>query len=334
MFRSALRTLRPPRRTYARPLAFLVVALLAVGACSGSAASVPGIGGGDQGRPVAAPTAGPSAAPTAGPADQTSGGGSATGGTTDGNPTSIDVPNGPLVVRTGSLALEVKDIDSTLLQARARIIGLGGYVSDSERTNSGEHSTALITYRIPAARWDDALDALNGLATKVVGEQTKAVEVTGQVVDLGARIDNLQATERALQAIMVQATKISDILDVQNQLTNVQGQIEELTAEKTHLTDQAALGTLAVTYSLPFVPVPVAEVSSRFSLSTEFDHAVAQLGQVAQALAVAAVWLGVVWLPILLVVLAIAGLAIFIARRFGYGKALLRPGTGLPTAHA
>src|SRR5262245_56598474 len=97
---------------------------------------------------------------------------------------------------------------------------------------------ALITYRIPSARWDDALDALRGLAAKVLNEDTQAVEVTGQVVDLDARLSNLRSTELALQSIMTKATRISDILDVQNQLTSVQGQIEQLTAQKNHLTDQ------------------------------------------------------------------------------------------------
>ena len=47
--------------------------------------------------------------------------------------------------------------------------------------------TAEITYRIPADRWEAALDSLrglNGLTTKVVTEHTEAVEVTAQVIDL------------------------------------------------------------------------------------------------------------------------------------------------------
>ena len=55
--------------------------------------------------------------------------------------------------------------------------------------------------------------------TRHLQVQTQAV--TGQVVDLGARITNLRATEAALQAIMIQATKIPDVLEVQGKLTEV-----------------------------------------------------------------------------------------------------------------
>ncbi len=292
-------------------IALAIVALIGVAACS-SSASV-----GQPAPPNVAP-----GGPTTG--RDTSGGGTtkdATGSESGGTPTGgadgviTQDPTGPLVVRTGSLSLEVNELDNTILQARARIVGLGGYVSDSERSNSGDRATALITYRIPASHWDEALDALHGLGIKVLSEQTRAVEVTGQVLDLGARIDNLRATERALQAIMTQATKIADILEVQNQLSAVQGQIEQLTTQKAHLGDQAALGTLAVTYQLPVVAL--AQVNSGWNLSAEVDRAVAQLVQVGQGLVVAGVWLGVVVLPIVLGLLLIVGLAIFAARKLG-----------------
>ena len=255
------------------------------------------------------------------------------GSGTCGNPVAADMGSGPLIVRTGSLALEVKDIDASLLQARARIVGLGGYVADTDRSSVDDLSIALVTYRIPAGRWDDALDALHGIATKVVGEQTKSVEVTGQVLDLGARIDNLRATERALQAIMIQATKISDILEVQNQLTNVQGQIEQLSTEKAHLSDRAALGSLAVTYAVPIAAV--AHVSSGWDLSAEVDRAVAQLVAIGQGIAVIAVWLGVVGLPIVAGLLLVAFLVLFVARRLGLGRVPAGPAaSGLPPVAA
>lgn len=295
------------------PLAGAVIgASLLLAGCASSAAPV---SVGQEAPPqYAAPTAAPTAAPAAAPSNasvaDTSGGAATTGG--DGR-AAPDVPNGPLIIRTGSLSLEVKDLDGVLLQSRGRIVGLGGYVSDSERSNAGESSTALMTYRIPAVRWDEALDALKGFATRVVSENTKAVDVTGQVLDLGARIDNLRATERALQAIMAQATKINDILDVQNQLTTVRGEIEQLSTQQAHLNDQAAMGTLAVTYTLPIIAVT--QATAGWSLGAEVDRALAQLVQLGQGLAVVGVWLAVVGLPVFLGIALVVGLAVLVVRR-------------------
>jgi len=142
-------------------------------------------------------------------------------------------------------------------------------------------------------------------------------------VDLDARLTNLRSTEQALQSIMTKATKISDILDVQSQLTTVQGEIEQLTAQRNHVSDQAALGTLAVTYSLPPVPVaPTVAKAQSFSISAEVDRAVAQLGQIGQGLLTAGIWFAIVWAPVLFGLALISGLAILIGRRLGLGRIL------------
>ena len=150
---------------------------------------------------------------------------------------------------------------------------MGGYVGASNTSNADEQPFAEITYRIPADRWEDALDVLrglNGLTKKVVNEQTQAVEVTGQIVDLEARIKNLRASETALQGIAANAAKISDVLDVEARLTDVRGQIEQLTAQLVDLNDRAGYATLTAYFSTPVVAVELAQqgLGARTTVST------------------------------------------------------------------
>ncbi|MGP1674886.1 MAG: DUF4349 domain-containing protein, partial [Candidatus Limnocylindrales bacterium] len=138
------------------------------------------------------------------------------------------------IIRTGTIDIAVSDVPAALVTARDGIRSLGGYIGASRTDNTDDQPTASITYRIPADRWEDALDLirrLNGLTAKVLDEQTEAVEVTGAVIDLEARIRNLRASETALQEIAAGATKVSDVLEVQAQLTAVRGQIEQLSAQ-------------------------------------------------------------------------------------------------------
>nr|MBA3778372.1 DUF4349 domain-containing protein [Chloroflexota bacterium] len=222
-------------------------------------------------------------------------------------------------VRTGSLTMEVADdLNGVLLRARTAISGLGGYVSATQQSGSEDSQYASVTYRIPAARWDDALDSLRALGSRVVDEQTDAVEVTGQVLDLGARIENLQASERSLQAIMAQATKIPDVLEVQARLTQVRGEIEQLSTQQAHLEEQAAFGTLAVSYQ---VPVIVAETAAQgWSLQAELDRAVAQLIELGQVGASILIVLVVVGIPVMLVVGFFIALLVVVARRVGLDR--------------
>ncbi len=233
-----------------------------------------------------------------------------------------------LIIKTGSLELQVKVVNDAVTAAAAKITALDGYVSGSEQFGEGEDVTATITYRIPADRWEEALAALRSLAIKVVTEQTGTQDVTGQVVDLRARIANLQATEKALQGIMTKATKISDVLAVQAELTTVRGQIEEATAQKQHLEAQAAFSTLTVRFGLqPEAAVITAQ--QKFDPRSEVDRATASLVEVLQGLATAGIWFGIVWLPILLVVGLVAFVVALVGRRWlprrGRGSDLMPP---------
>jgi hypothetical protein len=307
-----MRTIRP---SIAR-LALIGSIVVVLAACAGGSAQILSTVGNSVGNNDSAqgdyngeqPAGQPAA--TAGPAQPASGQGG-----DDGVGALVDDAK---IIRTGTIDLEVTDVPTALVTARDGIRAMGGYVGASQTQNVDDRPMATITYRIPAARWEDALDLLrrlNGLTSKVVTEQTEAVEVTGQVVDLQARIKNLRASEAALQQIATGTTKISDVLEVQQQLTNVRGQIEQLSAALADLQDRAGFATLTATFSVPVVAVDVA--TKGWEPAVVVDEATASLVNVLQALTTAGIWFAIVWLPMLLILGAILAIVIWVGRRLG-----------------
>ena len=203
-----------------------------------------------------------------------------------------------LIVRTGTLELEVASLSSTVTAAGKVVTDAGGYVSGSEESAAADNASASVVYRIPASAWDATLAGIRSLAKTVRHQQVGTEEVTGQVVDLGARIANLRATEAALQAIMARATKISDVLDVQKQLTATRGEIERLVADKAQLEGRAAFGSLTVTFNLP-APPAVTTAGKGWDPAADVDRATGRLISIGQALVSLAIVLAIVWLPLL-----------------------------------
>jgi len=218
------------------------------------------------------------------------------------------------VVYTGSLELVVGDLQATLAKARTTVEAAGGYIGASQESNDGDRSVATITYRIPASRWEQTIASLRGLADSVVSEQTQATEVGGQLVDLDARIHNLQASEAALQEIARGTGRVSDLLQVQAQLTDVRGQIEQLQAHQAQLTDQVAYGSLVTTFGLQVQQVQ--DTARAWDPASEVDAATASLISIGQTIASAGIWLAIVWLPIVLLITVVAVIAFRLFRRF------------------
>jgi len=209
-----------------------------------------------------------------------------------------------LIVKTGQMTLQVSSLDAAVSQAQSKIAGMSGYVASSSRSGSADNASASVTYRLPVAHWDDALADLRKLASKVVSEQTDTSDVTSQAIDLDARLSNLKTTESALQAIMARATAIPDVLAVEQQLSTTQGEIEQLTAQRNHLGDQAAMSTVTVTFTLPNETVTT-QTTQGWQLGGQIDQAVAQLVRIGQGLVTIVVWAVIVGLPVLLALLVL-----------------------------
>jgi hypothetical protein len=306
--------------SYATIGAFLVViAVVAFGALvlmGGQVSSIlsnvgNSVGGGDVGSGVSGDTTG----------NDTSGGDTAdsdtTGGATTGGQVADAAATAPelLIIRTGELEIEVRDLEAAVSAARSRVVAVGGYISGSDQSATGDEGAAAVTFRIPADRWDDALAAVRGLATATRNLHVETEAVTNQVIDLGARITNLRATEAALQKIMAQASKIPDVLTVQKELTGVRGEIERLVAEKAHLEEQAAYGTLTVRFVLPATPV-VEEVKAGWDPAADADAAAGTLIKMGQRGVSFGIWVAIVGVPLALGVIVLVVFALLARRLF------------------
>ena len=274
-------------------LSFLILTSI-VAACA--SASAPAAGGKDLGF-----------APLPGDA---SGGGTGTGE----QPASIADRK---IVRTGEISVEVSNVAAAVGRVRALALELGGYVGSSESGSQGQSAT--LTLRIPADRFEDALAGIHKLDGDVLNEATREEDVTTAVVDLEARLKNLQASEVQYRALLTQAVKIEDILSVQTRLDDVRGQIEQLQAQDKELTGLADLATLTVT----LVPGAVQQATGNWDPGKTVTDAYAALVGFGQNIANGVIWFAIVVLP------ALIGLAIlfWLWRR-------LAPGLRIPMRRA
>jgi hypothetical protein len=160
-------------------------------------------------------------------------------------------PGTARIVRNGSLQINIGKgrLQSAFDQAGALATGTGGFVADSSMsTADGTIPSATLTLRVPADRLSSVINALSQIGT-IHQQDLKGDDVTGQLVDLAARIQNLRAEEDALRTILSRAQAIGDILQVQGQLFEVRQQVEQLTAQQTQLDNKATYATLVVQLS-------------------------------------------------------------------------------------
>ena len=283
-----------------------LIALLLLGIVVAGCGSQAGGGAGASEMPAAAQdVAAPSGAgepaedEAAGTSGDNAGGGPAAG---QGNAAPIE----QRIIKTGEVSVEVPEVQTAVGQVRAFALELGGYVGGSQAGSRDESAT--LTLRVPAARFDEALERLRALEGEVVAEATRESDVTRQIVDIQARVDNLEASEASYRTLLERAERIEDVLTVQSRLDGVRGEIEQLEAQLQDIEGDADLSTLTV--SLIPVAEPVTAVTDEWNPGAQFDEALASLVGIGQGLLSALIWIGIVWLPVLLVLALLVLLAL------------------------
>jgi hypothetical protein len=161
-------------------------------------------------------------------------------------------PAGPRIVKRAEVRVEVEK--DAFRSAFARVTALasshGGFVASStshtdEDGDDERLAGGTLVLRVPVASFDTVRAALAELGD-VKADTVSGEDVTGRLVDLDARIRSLQVEEDALRALMARARTMGETIEVQQQLTRVRQQIEQLQGQKAQLDDAASLATLHV----------------------------------------------------------------------------------------
>lgn len=167
---------------------------------------------------------------------------------------SLPAPGQPrMLVKTGTLGLVVKDVDSSFGRISAIARQYGGDVLQYTNSKTGERRVADVTLQVDSAQFEAAMTALRELPDVVERrvDKAEATDVTEEFADVKAQITNLEATERQLRDIMAKATRTEDILNIQREITNVRGQIERLQGRANYLDRRATLSTIALHLEMP-----------------------------------------------------------------------------------
>ena len=151
-----------------------------------------------------------------------------------------------MIVRTADIALVVNDVAVALDRVAELAEGLGGYVVSSTMWKEDTSLAGIITIRVPAEDFADAVAALHGLAVEVTHEETSAQDVTEEYVDLSARLHNLEATEEQLLRLLEKAETVEDMLNIQRELSAVRGDIEQTQGRLQYLERTSATSLIRV----------------------------------------------------------------------------------------
>jgi uncharacterized protein DUF4349 len=228
-----------------------VAVLLTVAGCSGGnsdgSASTGSAGGGGTAARDMAP-ADPSAAGKASPAKQVS---SPDSGSSD------PVLVGRSLIKTGAVSLRSDDVSSVVGRIDTLVAREGGYIV-SEDTSTDSHGVAVqsrLQVAVPSPDFDSALEEVASFGREV-SKSSSSRDVTAQVVDVDSRVKSAQESIAQLRLLFSRATKLGDVIALENELSQREADLEALQSQQRDLHAHTTMATISVDVSSTATTAP------------------------------------------------------------------------------
>ena len=217
------------------------------------------------------------------------------------------------IIKRAEFELLVDSVSGTQASLEQVTKNFGGFVQDAavyerhDKTMSGN-----ATLRLEADRFEEALSEIRGLAINIERERITGQDVTEQFTDLEAQLRNARAEENAYLALLARAGSVSDLLEVQRELSKVRGTIERFEGRMKYLSNQTDLAT--ITISLSEKPSIIAPTND-FRFVDTLKEALQALVVTFQSVVMAIVWIVVFSVGVVLPIMILAWIARKLWRR-------------------
>ena len=155
------------------------------------------------------------------------------------------------IIKSSQLSLETAKFNDVINSLENMVNSYGGYISsssiDAEGINNNYQCLRFANYeiKVPSDKLDDFLDESSKLAT-VRNKSTSAEDITAQYYDNESRLKSLQIQEERYLEILKTATEVKDIIEIENALTDVRYEIENLTTYLNKISNLVDMATVNI----------------------------------------------------------------------------------------
>jgi uncharacterized protein DUF4349 len=161
-------------------------------------------------------------------------------------PSFSEIPTS-MVMRNANASVQVDSLEPAVALVRQLAARVGGFVANAGvQSGVGQLRSASLEIKLPAARFDDALQGLTPIG-KLESVNVEAQDVGEEYVDVTARMENARRLERRLIELLATRTgKLKDVLEVEHELARVREEIERHEGRLRYLRAHTAMSTLTV----------------------------------------------------------------------------------------
>ena len=206
------------------------------------------------------------------------------------------------VIRHAELDIRVSSVEKSEKEVASIVTAVGGYTEKATSTDlASAHPVLTLALRVPVGSFDATISKFETLGVRL-SKTINSDDVTGQLVDMDARLKILRAQEDVYRDMLKNRTSLADVFNIQSQLRDVRTQIETIAGERQSQAGLAALSTINLTMEQNAVVTTVPADPNWFAMT--LSEASSGAGSAFRTCTVAVVWavaFSPFWIPVLVI---------------------------------
>lgn len=148
------------------------------------------------------------------------------------------------IVKTADLAIRVKDFQLFTNRLHAAVKQSGGYIAQEQQTQDAGEILNTVTIKVPVDRFEDLVGELPGDSDKLEQKKITSDDVTMELVDIKSRLETKKEVRERYLDLLKQAHTMNDIITVQNEINDIQGQMDQAAGRMAWLGHSSAYSTI------------------------------------------------------------------------------------------
>ena len=148
------------------------------------------------------------------------------------------------IVKTADLHLKVKNFQQFTDRLHAAVKQAGGYIAQEQQTQDAGEIENTVTIKVPVDRFEDLMGQLPGDSDKLDQKKISSDDVTMELVDTKSRLETKKEVRERYLELLRQAHNMKDIIAVQNEINDIQGQMDQAAGRIAWLGHSSAYSTI------------------------------------------------------------------------------------------
>jgi hypothetical protein len=165
------------------------------------------------------------------------------------------------IIREGSLRYETQDLKDTYNQIHAALKKHNAYLQSDSEGKDYNSIYKHLTIRIPNKNFDAFLNEIGKDVAYFDRKEISSRDVTAEYIDLSARIKAKKILEERYLQLLNKATKVSEILEIEKELSAIREEIEAKEGQLNYLQNKVSLSTIHLEFYKKVAKADYATVS-------------------------------------------------------------------------